>query len=445
MFGCFSHPQNPLRITYTGTMAMNLLELNDDVLVEIFHDFSLTELIGVASTCSRLRTIARRVFTLRYNTEYFDIGEALLYHSNLRGRHRAKLATFRIFGDLFTKLKVSFSFIDINMRAFNSIVMYCSRTLEGLELNDCRCVSLYTFIDATALYQNLKELSLEGWATDFMKFLSHDYPKLRTLKLDSSCDDDVNVNGMANFMKRHTNLIEINLRHCRAVDISWIVELPQLRSLKYHHRRQSTVNLQPITLFENLKTLIIQNEIVQVEEFLEKSMSYQSLETLAFSCSKSYMVEIEKRFMLALMRFTNLQYLRIQTYIHFDDINLAHFHQLEKLRELNITGNFAITGNGLVNLVLHLPLLELLCLDAGGGEYKRIQLLKSTLSRIGGICRGRNQKLKIWNAGEECRRRQETSPSHFDGDEHGFVHFFPSEKDYDEDDEDEIILENVYI
>lgn len=63
-------------------MDRSALELNDDCFLEIFENLSVPELADVASTHTRLQTIARDVFSHRHKSNCLDID---LYDRDLNG------------------------------------------------------------------------------------------------------------------------------------------------------------------------------------------------------------------------------------------------------------------------------------------------------------------------------------------------------------------------
>lgn len=137
------------------------------------------------------------------------------------------------------------------------------------------------------------------------------------------------------------------------------------------------------------------NQQWPLQQFLGTSKSSESVEELDLVCP----LEDVLRFRNAVTRFTNLKQLSI-SFSFLDELNdgdLSFLHRLDKLRVLTLTGRKYITGDGLVNLVRHLPDLELLCLHLVDTVPRTITLKETTFARICEIYRTRKQKMEIYN------------------------------------------------
>lgn len=162
-------------------MVLNLLEIIDECLLKIFENLSVPELGVIASTCSRLKTIARDVFSRHHKLNCLEIG----IHST---EHRQQAAAIlRHFGDLLTKLKVTYSHSSrdkaSNTFLFNMMTMYCTKTLDRMELRHCYYLQSDDIVDAKALFRNVKELILEDSPRIHAPFLS-DAKELTRLTLN---------------------------------------------------------------------------------------------------------------------------------------------------------------------------------------------------------------------------------------------------------------------
>lgn len=444
--GSFAHAE---------TMALNLLKLPEDALVEIYIDYTVSELMDLASTSARLKNIARKVFSLRYQRIRLDSEKGWsVIGVDCNGPREKILHIFQNFGDLLKKLEVVFSGADksFNTSVFNSMVKHCSGTLEDLQISGTRNLQPNEVADATALFREVKRFKLIGSdafdalflskakklenlvlmdmdPADAIQLLSHDY-QLQSLQLHGIFPP-LDPDEMKNTMMRHTSLTKIDFFGPGPEDLSWIGELTQLRELYYTENNDGEVNFQPIARLEHLTTLVTGDIIQQVEELFTTFKSCQSLEELAFGC---YMQD-GRKFMTALSQFNNLKILRIRSLSpeesHLEELNGIHFaylHLLQNLRDLIITGSLSITTDDLVKLVQHLPHLEVLCLDSRE-KFRRMHLMKSTLLRIGEISRSRNKKLQIWN--DEFfynHNLKEATESAFEGKEQEFTQFFPNKE-----------------
>lgn len=445
----FSLPQK----RFHNTMAKNLLDLNDDVLIDIFIDFTVPELSKVASTCTRLKTIARRVFSLRHksqcvnlNMERRDDEEREGDEDDERGNpgdefyRKRNLAVLRNFGDLLTGVRVTFfripdgidesskprQFVPIydekvslfNTRIFNLIVMHCTEGLDQLILKWCGNFQLDKMVDATAMFNNVKELTivLEDWksvpidrcllaeacqlkkltltnfySSDVVKYLLLDYPQLESLTLDNVLKSNLDLTEIQKALKRHPNMNEFHLNRCPFPDLSLVTELPELRKLSILDTSYHT--LEPVAQLDKLTQLTLTNNYLEDEmiiDFCKTSKSVQSIEDLSLS-----VVFVDGMpLMNAVSRLTNLKGLSISFYAYatgdFDVNLLTCLHRLVNLRALAIDGLAFLTTESLIDLVQHLPHLELLWVY-------RTRVGKSTLSRLCEIYRTRSQKLVIYN------------------------------------------------
>lgn len=416
-------------------MAHNLLDLCDDVLLHIFIDLNISNLSDIASTCTRLRNIARRAFILRQNTMNIDLTFRKVNDDYIT-HYRRLSAILRNFGDLLTNLEVVFFGRNIektmlNTRIFNLMVMYCPGPFERLTLDSCR-LQADKAIDATPFFRNVRELvlrnsevmnflldatqmtrlSLNGYSTtEIVQLLSrrYRYPQLQSLALNDIFADDIDAEAaIKNALKRHTRLTEIDIENSALNGLYLVSELPELRKLSLSidstlrtGSRRVVPKLEKVT---ELKLTIV-GGFHTVGDFLLTSELRQSLEKLELFVTSNYV------YVWAIMHvlggLTNLKYLSIDfEQQDFHDTLLIFLHRLTKLRVLSISGRLCITSDGLVNLVRNLPHLELLILDAHIAS-NHIQLRSTTCARIAGIYRERNKKLKICNCNVFLQEREQ--------------------------------------
>lgn len=405
----------------------SLLDLNDDVLIIICLHLTITELSVIASLCTRLRTIARKAFSLRYKSSCMDIDMGWPVTNTTCIRRRQEIPPIlRNFGDLVTKLKVTFLWNDhqrqhINKAVFNLMVMYCTGPLDSLELK------FFTtqepdddIVDATALFCNVKELILEGstavdaafladanqlttlklnkfHSSAIVKLLSNDLPKLQSLKLVAIQHAASDSNQIKTALAKHKNLQEIELSRSGFYDLSFVDELPELRMMTISPIQY--VDFEPVIQLDKLTAMKLSINSNDKMNFLEGSMSLESLEDLVLDTipmAGDTSIISGTRFMNALIRFTNLKELSFKFDTDFNDDCLAHLRRLDKLHSLTIRASLSITGNGLVGLVHRLPQLKRLAFHTALSR-KRVMLQASTYSRICDIYRGRNQNLVITN------------------------------------------------
>lgn len=220
-------------------------------------------------------------------------------------------------------------------------------------------------------------------------FLSNDYPQLQSLVLDISHKEPI-IFVMIDFLKRHPNLVELELCKSYIYDLSSIGECSTLRKLSIRDR--GNCNILPISQLNNLTSLKISTGFggQSLVEVLETSKSVHSIEELVIA-GEFYGTNL----LTALKRFTNLKYLSVSLQIRvkqdFADFNLLEKMRLRKLNEFLPS----ISSDGLVDLVRHLTHLEVLSIHTCSFFSERIELKESTYLRICDVCRSQNQKLMI--------------------------------------------------
>lgn len=423
-----SRPQNPIE------MSLNLLEINDDCLLEIFTYLTVTELTNVASACTRLQTIARDLFSLRHKSNCVEIDmnsiacrpqTFLLRVVKRRNRNFSQyskrlqqlIAIFRHFGDLLTKLKVVF--LDSVERFYNDVVvnmmvLYCTDQLEQLELINCELSSPGVFHNARTLFGELKELvlhettSVSYWflssAEELIRltlngfspstvcgFLMNNYPKLQSLTVNNDRDHRMFSTPIhiADFLERHPQLNELDLRGGGRYCFYQINECcPSLRKLSISKCEDHDIS--PIAELPNLTSLKLSTGRFAdgpLIEFLNQTKSSQSLEELVVSGCITNGPELVTPF--AIGRFTNLRYISVSN----GDEGSNRFLSWSWIRRLiGRPRTFVISDDVLIGLAQHLPRLERVRLHLNNCQLA-LQLHESTCTRISEIVRNRNQEM----------------------------------------------------
>lgn len=408
-------------------MALNMLDLNDDCLLEIFKNLTDFELADIASTCSRFKTIACDLFSLRHHkSNGLEIDIRLGDHNtDDKPTHRRQTAAIlREFGELLSKLKITFGNTDRaaphNTIILNVIAKYCTKPLQQLELKYCNYLQPNENINARNLFRNVKELILDNssaiessvlsdakqlcrltliWlpATLAVKFLSIDYPQLQSLTLHMHNQQlERNKVNIIYFLKRHPNVTEVEL--LGEYDLSFISYCcPSLKKLTIwggDNRKISPITkLDKLTAFK-LSTGYRGRSPIDILMTLKSS---QSLEELVL---QGHFNSVAVELMAGVGRFVNLKHLSIEFFGIVDEQLLAVFQRLKDLRVLKVGGCKlqSITSSGLVDLVKHLRHLEQLsfhsrCCPQSG----YMQLVKTTYLRICELYRRRKQMLVIRN------------------------------------------------
>lgn len=336
-------------------------------------------------------------------------------------RRRQTTAFLRRFGDLTKKLKVCFWHKDEGKRhntiILNMMAKYCTGPLEKLELVCCKTLDIIT--DATSLFRNDKELILndseaidssvllnakelirfgldENSSRDVVKFISNDYPKLRSLSLSTPFGGPPGPPeiDIANTLKRYTNLMELELVGGVAFNLTSIGECSTLQkiTLWIPEWDVETYDILPVAQLDKLTALKFSSGFDEqsILKLLKTSKSFQTLKELTLP---GYSGD-GKELIAVFSRFINIKLLSFNFYGDLiDNVMLTALHRRKKL-QISSAGIIFI-GDGLIELVQNLPHLKQL--HHGGIRLRYVELKISTYLRICDIYRARNGKLLIYN------------------------------------------------
>lgn len=397
-------------------MALNLLDVNNDCLTEIFKYLTVPELADVAATCTRFQTIARDVFTifsLCHQPDCFKID------MNSMERRPQAAAILRHFGDFLTKLKVVF--LDsgerfCNADVLNTMVMCCADKLERLELINLEVLQPDEINNARTLFGQVKELilhksssahrwllsnaeqltrlTLNGFSpAKAGQFLSNDYPLLQSLTLNNNQNRRLfsPAIDIIDFLKRHPKLNELELRGGGWYDLSLIAECcPSLKKLSIW--KWEDYDILPIAELPNLTSLklsIGRFADGPLIDILNRTNSSQSLEELLISGCIINGDKLVAPF--ALGHFTNLKRISIK---NVEETNNQFVSWIRRLTGGGGPRTYTIRDDILIGLVQHLPHLERVLLDLSPWTM-RLLLEPSTHLRISEIIGSRNQSMKV--------------------------------------------------
>lgn len=457
-----AQPRNQLSLA--SEMWLNLLEINDDCLTDILSNLNYRELSDAASTCSRLLTIACRVFKSlhRHHPMYIDVD---FWNSSDANYCRQTVRMLQNFGELVTDLVLSFDNINapqksFNTRFINAVTKHCTTPPKSLVLICCQNLQMRYLKDATGLFRNVRELrlyrcdeviasflsdakqltklTLNGFhASVAIKFLTNDFPRLQSLVLADITPDCVDMDARFNHvLRRHKSLTEIAVNDC-PFNRNSICELPELKKLSITDC--GGYNLDAVAKLDQLTSLTLATRFNdgELKRFFKTSKSARLLEELELDA----LPPLEVPLFNALVRLTKLKCLTfmLRGGRILDDSLLEYLHRLKDLRALTFEGALNISTNGLVSLVRHLPRLERLVMAANSnfGPSQRVYLKRSTYSRICEIYRTRGQKMVINNFGEMekeayCgRRKYREKELYAESNQYGSVEYISLDPDCD--------------
>lgn len=406
-------------------MVLDLLDVNDDCLVEIFENLTIEELAAVASTCTRFQTIARDVFSLHHKSNSVE-----LYVNSIAERRQTS-AILRNFGDLIARLEIISSHMKDSTFTLNMMSKYCTGVLEKLKLSNFYHIQQNQIVDAKPLFRNVHHLILyassgisgsflseakklnrlelnELYSTNILHIVSNNYPQLRSLILNcSGSQENPNKIFLIDFFERHPTLIELDLCDNNVYDVSWIGECQWLRKLSIRIRDCLKFPILPIAQLVNLTTLKLSTSrnAESVLKILQTTRSAGTLEELVIS---SVYGLYGRRFMACVGRFIRLKYLSMSVILlpvdedaytssESDEEDEEWMHPMRDYEIRQFVNS--VEDDRLVDLVRNLPHLGQLALFSKSEPdlNKHIQLKQSTLLRIREICENRNQKLVFSN------------------------------------------------
>lgn len=396
-------------------IKMNVLDIADDCVKQIFIKMSILELSQVAKTSARFRWIAREVFTAHHMRSSVKLPLGLSpVKSNTTFTANQITDILHIFGDMLTNVVIIFcSDAYINTYVFNLMIIYCTHNLEAITIRDCNKLCLDGIINGKSLFQNAKIVTFDrsiALSSAFLSnaqklkelcllclnpkqlcpFLVNHYPKLISLNIQNvpSCLDAPSIN-LNQFTLRHPNLVQLRIDRYTLNRSNSFQNMPKLKRLfildcEYYARNM--INLDKLT------TLQIKSTTDSIIQVLNHSKSQNSLSELSIIAS---IIE-DPLIMIALPRFQNLTSLVIKCWFDIGDKLLAHLHALKKLRMLVISSKLSITTIGVLKLLQKLHQLSAFALDSFGAN-KRIELYETTYLKICDIYRNRCRQLLMYN------------------------------------------------
>lgn len=108
---------------------MEVLDLIDDCLCEIFEFLDIGSLTKAAGTCKRFLNVARDVFSRKYGNDLIELTSAY----DLKQKVVPSVALLKCFGDLIKTVKVKYDKCDrFNMFLENAIADHCQQSLKAI-------------------------------------------------------------------------------------------------------------------------------------------------------------------------------------------------------------------------------------------------------------------------------------------------------------------------
>lgn len=374
-------------------VAFNLLGLKDDCILEVFRHLTLVDMATIASTCIRLRDLARQIFVLnkenfRYTIKYhtkvdvkrvndelisvdgntrvpYSDGKIIQQFQRLRSQ-QPYLAELRVqqhlaaFGDLLKELDLAYEF-DLtvngkwlesfsNLLLFNDVIKHCSGTLMQLMIRGIvwtpelstqarPLLSHLTKFDSSdgqntelvlPMLQQCVDLRITGECCG--PVMHCDFPKLQ--RFATASKNSWRNQHVEGFLQRHQQLVHLEwVPGFNLFDIGRMHHLEELNisciKTKFNHNDSSAFR------FERLKRLTLnvsEGNVSRLLLHLVDSPIVHTLEYLRVVCKHLNVEAIE-----ALSQFKKLEHFELmdtntQWNEYYSDIRqLRNMHQLKTL------------------------------------------------------------------------------------------------------------------
>lgn len=389
---------------------IEIINLNDDCLINIFRRLRTADLNAIASTCERFRENARVVFNLTQSTDLNVLDQRIGVDLEIN-------RYLQNFGHFMRSIILDLSYRGIryfvrNEEIFRSIMMNCGNgQLETLRLigiqqrmpSDLLVQSQYLFgqLRRVQLHMcaNINEiLDMVGdECTDLnvccwkgsKEFFAHRYfPHLEkfSFRILMSCEDrKYKIENLQPFIERHPDLKSIKFHVPVNFDIAIFQQFKQLEQLHLFEIRSSIDALISLT---NLRRLLLESESIDIGNFLNQSESTECMENLSI-----VKYRMGSTFINGLNRFKNLRVLRLFHVRLFTYNNFNMLKEFNQLRELHLGSCYQIQWEHLIAAIRKMPQLEQLTLLNMNNSLAAITL--DRFNELVGVYRERQQKLRI--------------------------------------------------
>lgn len=404
-----------------------LLDLPNECLISILNYLNIKDLTSVASTCTRLQSVARSVFKLKPEFTCLDMLKLVKSFEPIQMDQLDHF--FEIFGDLLNEISLDFhskynysqldEYQSLATPLFNLITTHCGGgNLRGLRLyqveldsNSAEIRQLFKHLEMidleyfgeipNILAESVEcvHLSLTGTFSDF-HISDVFFPKLKSFSCTPSDGDDTFdaefEDELIGFIQRHHNkLTALKLLEMRPLKkLSVIGQLRNLEVLHLHMKSEVYDEEERVLGgWENLSKLRELNLYwydLDVSNFFEKSASAESVEYLEWHFGY---IGDDDHDIDGLMRFRNLRTLKFGWFggkgedMDDDRINQLSFHELT---DLIFECPCRITENGIIRLIKNHRKLQRITL-----KYTDISINHDTYEKIVEVCRNQNRKLTM--------------------------------------------------
>lgn len=396
----------------------SLLDLNDDCLYEILTMLPVMTLSSIASTCTRLKDIARKVFNIIHKNTFLEFE---LHADSMQKNYEVSnfLHVLRTFGDMIIKLNVTFGrspqFDEANTIIAKWMCTYCTDKIEYLKLGRCRGPACNELVNGAVLFRNVRELdllycdstvgqylhvakqleSIVIYGPKCVEHFSHTFPKLQSFRWNYSVFSNeifrADSSAFEQFLRRHSNITAISMSSLKPCNVDQISQMNHLTTLDFSVvEREDTI--WPLGRLRSLKSLTVTlygDAERQLVRFLNHSESLNTIKKIKLIY---YRLSISHEMMEAICRYKNLNTLELNEVNQMEDNHLIHLYNLRELRSLTVTQSWLISTDGMVGVIRNLPKLQLLNLRLCSVAFDRF-----TYRQLAEWYRHREHKLIIKN------------------------------------------------
>lgn len=399
-----------------------LMDLNDNCLLQIFEELSLEELVPVADTCTRFKTLVRRTAMVKHinGNKAFEITIGNSAHALIVNQKQ-----LRIFGDLITNMCVRVrtrktEFVEYILGAMNAFCFHFDK-MKIYSLKDSPLSSAYVkrLSERSIRLAFTKCENVEKYLTDCktlvglrlkncrMDLSSISMPKLQEFELDMDYfeykyEDYNYVVGLYKFLRRLKNVKTLSILSPHDFDFKHVAQLQQLEDLYINistpvKNFNSIMNLQNLKAFECRLNMEIPEMRVRdsskgklIDNIISNLRSADKLETLALRISD----ELSSSQINGLLRFKNV---RKFSYFHkgpsgaYEYLNVLP--NVENLRIVHYL-NYKDIINLLSNISTKIKQIQLRYYAKYGTVEER-GTVEECLMKMFEICRERNLHLSL--------------------------------------------------
>lgn len=390
----------------TVAVGTQLMDLNDDCLLEIIRLLQPVDVVFVAETCQRLKTLARTFVALHKHCELaiMDIeytGIVSWYARILRN-----------FGDLFTTIKTT-GIIDhrgtqeyifkllhkytsqsgiIRFRVYNLLCPELSTGMQALmqRCEELKCGNCFLGPGASIPSSDkCRTLILSAYPespVDCINLIDNYYPQLQVLKIIGTLTP-YHTNNLNSFLERHSSLKKIAIESDYNFDDLAMIE-NQIRRLDEIHLNISIDDnllntLAPLQRLNNLKRLTLQTRDLEEEHHLVNLLNtLASANALEFIC-----IDVIRSVQLlsCLNRFTKLREIKIKYIREYSMLEILP--NLKELETIELTG---LEADGLVDIVSYYCNVKMLEID-----LMNERRVTETYDDLVKLCRKQNRQITL--------------------------------------------------